>query len=109
MEKKPGFVFQEKKNSVDDQQTTLSCFGSLREHRFMLGMRVGKGPITSSALNKMMMKFDATGFFGLTSKKWMSLSSCCCCHDNGADVAIHVGDFCTWLVQCSRSFEEIGV
>ena len=51
-----------KNSSVDDQQTTLSCFRSLREHRFMLGMRDGKGPITSSALNKMIMKFEATVF-----------------------------------------------
>ncbi|GFY60981.1 transposable element tc3 transposase [Trichonephila inaurata madagascariensis] len=34
---------------------------SLRAYRYMKGMRDSKGPITSSVLNKMMKKFEATG------------------------------------------------
>lgn len=38
-----------------------SAIAALRAYRYMKGMRDSKGPITSSALNKMMKKFEATG------------------------------------------------
>lgn len=40
-----------------------SAIAALRAYRYMKGMRDSKGPITSSALNKMMKKFEATGSF----------------------------------------------
>ena len=57
-------------------------------------MRDSKRPIMSSVFNKMMKKFEGTG-----------TSSRCCCYNNGADGAIHVGSFCTWGMQCLKSFE----
>ena len=44
-------------------------------------------------------------FFDVTSKRWTSFRSLCCYHDSGANGAIHAGGFCTWGVQCWRSFE----
>ncbi|GIX93789.1 hypothetical protein CDAR_606491 [Caerostris darwini] len=38
-----------------------SAIAALRAYRYMKGMRDSKGPITSSALKKMMKKFEATG------------------------------------------------
>ena len=67
----------------------------------MKGMRDGKGPITSSALNKMMKKFEVTGSLasspksGLDATSQQPLSNRCCCHDNGRDYAIHTDSFCT--------------
>ncbi len=40
-----------------------STITALRAYRYMKGMRDSKGLITSSALNKMMKKFEATGSF----------------------------------------------
>ena len=37
-----------------------SVIAVLRAYRFMHGIRDGKGPITFSALNKVMKKFEAT-------------------------------------------------
>ncbi|GIX89867.1 hypothetical protein CEXT_579431 [Caerostris extrusa] len=37
-----------------------SAISALRAYRYMKGMRDSKGPITSSALKKMMKKFEAT-------------------------------------------------
>ena len=50
-------------------------------------------------------------FFGTMSKKWIPLSSLIYFHDSEAvflifGSEIHVGGFCTWGVQCCRSFEE---
>ncbi|GFY45088.1 hypothetical protein TNIN_139211 [Trichonephila inaurata madagascariensis] len=39
-----------------------SAIAELRVFRYMKGMRDRKGLITSSTLNKMMNKFEATGF-----------------------------------------------
>ncbi|GIY43849.1 hypothetical protein CEXT_69651 [Caerostris extrusa] len=38
-----------------------SAIAALRAYRYMKGMRDSKGPITSSALKKMMKKFEAAG------------------------------------------------
>ncbi|GIY19826.1 hypothetical protein CDAR_244221 [Caerostris darwini] len=38
-----------------------SAIAALRAYRYMKGMRDSKGPITSSALKKMMKEFEATG------------------------------------------------
>ncbi|GIY36584.1 transposable element tc3 transposase [Caerostris darwini] len=38
-----------------------SAIAALRAYRYMKGMRDSKGPITFSALKKMMKKFEATG------------------------------------------------
>ena len=78
-----------------------SAIATLLAYPFMKVTRDGKEPITSSALNKMMKSYM---FFAVTSKKWTLLSSRSYFHDSGADGAIHVGGFCTWGVQCSRSF-----
>ncbi|GFY38602.1 transposable element tc3 transposase [Trichonephila inaurata madagascariensis] len=37
-----------------------SAIAAFRAYRYMKGMRDSKGPITSSSLNKMMKKFEAT-------------------------------------------------
>ena len=46
-------------------KNSKSAFAALRAYSFMKGMRDGKGPITSSALNKMMNKFEVTGSLAL--------------------------------------------
>ncbi|GIX73317.1 hypothetical protein CDAR_243321 [Caerostris darwini] len=38
-----------------------SAIAALRAYRYMKGMRESKGPTTSSALKKMLKKFEATG------------------------------------------------
>ncbi|GIY59006.1 transposable element tc3 transposase [Caerostris extrusa] len=43
------------------QQNSESAIAALRAYRYMKGMRDSKGPITSSALKKMLKKFEATG------------------------------------------------
>ncbi|CAL1279545.1 unnamed protein product [Larinioides sclopetarius] len=78
-------------------QNSESAIAALRAYRLMKDRRDGKEPITSSALNKMMKKFEDTG--SLASRPRSG------CPDSGVDGAIHVGGFCTWGVQCSRSFE----
>ncbi|GFW54966.1 hypothetical protein TNCV_2785811 [Trichonephila clavipes] len=65
----------------------------------MKGMRDSKGPITFSALNRMMKKFKATD--SLTSRQRSGRPSTAF----AVDGATHVGGRCTWGVQHSRSFE----
>ena len=65
-------------------------------------MRDGKRRIKSSALKKMMKKFEATG--SLASRPRSGRPSAAAAVSR-ADGAIPVGGFCTWGVQRSRSFE----
>ncbi|GIX68673.1 hypothetical protein CEXT_801721 [Caerostris extrusa] len=68
-----------------------SAIAALRAYRYMKGMRDSKGPITYSALKKMMKKFETTGSLASRQRSGRPLNSRCCCHDSGANGAIHVG------------------
>ncbi|GIY99526.1 hypothetical protein CEXT_516981 [Caerostris extrusa] len=73
----------------------------------MKGMRDSKGPITSSALKKMMKKFEATGSLASRQRSGRPSTTSCCCHDSGQTVqsmsvvAAHGG------VQCSRGRQGV--
>ncbi|GIY86625.1 hypothetical protein CEXT_510401 [Caerostris extrusa] len=72
-----------------------SAIAALRAYRYMKGMRDSKGPITSSALKKMMMKFVATG--SLASRQKVDVpQQPLLLPDSVANGAIHVGGCCTW-------------
>ncbi|GIY25017.1 hypothetical protein CEXT_605551 [Caerostris extrusa] len=43
------------------------------------------------------------------SNKWTSLNSRCCCHDSGANGAIHVGGYCTWECSAREVSRQTGV
>ncbi|GFR11448.1 transposable element tc3 transposase [Trichonephila clavata] len=82
-----------------DSENTIVA---LRAYRYMKGMRDSKGPITSSALNRMMKEFGATGSLALRQRSGRRLSTAAAV---ATTVAIPVGGCCTWGVQSSRCFE----
>ncbi|GFW38444.1 hypothetical protein TNCV_1332971 [Trichonephila clavipes] len=96
MEKKPGFVWKRKKKqfcwrSTDEavgflimqsnkrykmeqrHQNSDSAIAALRALLYMKGMRDNQGPVTSSALDKMMKKMEATCSFASRQRNERSL------------------------------------
>ncbi|GIX75882.1 hypothetical protein CEXT_745091 [Caerostris extrusa] len=68
-------------------------------------MRDSKGPITSSALKKMMKKFEATGSLASRQRSGRPSTAAAVATTVEQTVQSMSAGCCTWGVQCSRSFE----